>query len=343
MDESNESADRFDLPTVLAPEPIQQAKVSDPTSGWRRRVGLRDIFPLFDGDSSLAGVAPISANDRARGFLIFFDYDSFMGVPDSGWTNNGLRTGFNFATRLGPVTDLTGIHGQVGASIGVYDLVGTDYRLSHKDRAETQGFFTYGLYRKPTANSGITGGLVQDWSVNNTYGIFGENPVLSQLRGQLGYAVSGSNEFGVLGATHLNHSTRNVPSVGETTWQSISQLSGYWHHKWFAGGPDTWLAIGGPSPSRLAGGGSVADYLVTAAANCPLSNALAIENSVTYMHPSSSPGPGGSADETWNFSIGLVLYPGRNARSQTVAGQQWMPLMPVANNGSFLVDTNKSE
>ena len=40
------------------------------------------------------------------------------------------------------------------------------------------------------------------------------------------------------------------------------------------------------------------------------------------------------------FTIGLAFYPQRNARSSTVAGQCWMPLLPVANNGYFLVNTN---
>jgi hypothetical protein len=63
---------------------------------------------------------------------------------------------------------------------------------------------------------------------------------------------------------------------------------------------------------------------------------------VTYMHPSSSPGPAGAQEEAWAFLVGLSFFPGRNARTQTVAGQCWMPLVPVSNNGYFLVDTNRT-
>lgn len=59
------------------------------------------------------------------------------------------------------------------------------------------------------------------------------------------------------------------------------------------------------------------------------------------MHPSSRPGPDGAEEEAWNFTIGVSIYPGCDSRSSTVAGRSWKPLMPLANNGSFLVDTNQ--
>lgn len=324
-------------PSVLAGSQ-PRARVSQTT----RPAGLRDAFPLFSGDASLQGVAPVATRDRAFGTVLFYDYDSFMGPPDSSWANTGMRTGINFGNRLGWITERTGICSQIGASVGVYDWSGTAYRSQHNDRAETQGFLTYGFYRRPTAASPLVGGVVQDWSFNDTYGIYAQNPVLSQLRGQVGYATSASNEYGIMGATHLMGASRTVPGIGQVTWRPISYLAGYWHHKWNACGPDTWLAVGAPSQSRLAGGGSVGDYLVSASANCPLSNAVSLVSGVMYMHPSSSPKPTAAFDETWNFSIGISLYPGRNARNANIAGQQAMPLLNVANNGSFLVDTNRT-
>jgi hypothetical protein len=58
------------------------------------------------------------------------------------------------------------------------------------------------------------------------------------------------------------------------------------------------------------------------------------------MHPSAQPGAVAAAEDAWNFSIGLAFYSGRTARSSTVAGQCWLPQMPIANNGSFLVDAS---
>jgi hypothetical protein len=96
-----------------------------------------------------------------------------------------------------------------------------------------------------------------------------------------------------------------------------------------------------PEQTRLAGGGSLGDYIANAVANLPLNDRVALYSSVTYMHPSALAGPQGSEEDAWNFTVGLAFYPGANARSNTVAGQCWMPQLPVANNGSFLVDTNR--
>ena len=94
--------------------------------------------------------------------------------------------------------------------------------------------------------------------------------------------------------------------------------------------------------SAATGGGSLGDYLIGLSANVPLNDRVALYTLTTYMHPSASAGPAGFDEESWNFTIGLALYPARNARSNTVAGQCWMPLLPVANNGLFLVDTNRT-
>lgn len=305
-----------------------------------QRVGLRDVFPLFSGDASLENVDPISQEHRPLGLLYFVDYDAFRGIPDGGWQNNGIRTGFNLATRLGTFSDLTGIGLQVGSSVGIYDWGGTDYRMQNQEQVETQGFLTYGLYRKPDDISRITGGIVQDWCFNDNFGVFGKCPTLSQLRGQIGYATSASNEFGLWGTAHVVSSTLNVDYFGPVKWQTVNHLSAYWHHKWYATGPDTWLSVGAPSHDRLSGGGSLGDYLVTAISTCPLSNAVSVVSSITYMHQSGRLGGINAADEAWNFTVGLAIYPRRNARTTTVAGDRWMPLMPVANNGSFLVDTS---
>jgi hypothetical protein len=306
----------------------------------RQWVGFRDVVPYYYGDPSLNGVDPVADCSWPIGSVFSLDYDAFMGVPDSGWENNGIRLGANFGTRLGTLTERTGICSQFGASLGVYGWSGTDYRLQNRDQAQTQGFLTYGLYHRPTEDSRIVAGLVQDWSFNDTYGVFGENPLLSQLRWQLGYAVNASNDYGVSGSVHVLNDTQTVPFFGETTWQAVSYLNTYWHHKWTACGADTWITLGVPLEERLTGQGSIGDYLVSAIAVCPLNDCVSAVSGVTYMHPSGAPGPAAAVDEMWNFSVGISIYPRRNARSTTVAGQQTMPLLPLANNGSFIVDTD---
>jgi hypothetical protein len=276
------------------------------------------------------------------GLVGLLSYDSFRGVQDGAWQNNGVVAGFNFGTRMGVLSELTGIGFQIGATVGAFNWSGTDYRPFNQDSAQTQGFFTYGLFRRANESSNWTAAVVQDTMYNNNFGQFGQNPTMSQMRGWLGYCTDAWNEFGIWGACRGWGQTIVIPGVGPTTWQPVQQLNVFWHHKWQAGGPDTWFWIGRPEQSRLTRDGSLGDWLASASATAPLGNRIALFALATYMHPSAGPGSVGAVEEAWNFTIGLAFYPRPNARSSTVAGRCWMPFMPVANNGYFLVDTNRS-
>ncbi|HEX4149834.1 MAG TPA: hypothetical protein VHY20_12635, partial [Pirellulales bacterium] len=91
---------------------------------------------------------------------------------------------------------------------------------------------------------------------------------------------------------------------------------------------------------RLNGDGTLGSFIVSALASVPLSNSISLYTLVTYMRPSDRPSAAAAEEDAWNFTIGLSFTTRRNARSSTVAGQCWMPQLPVANNGFFLVDTN---
>ena len=272
----------------------------------------------------------------------FFGYDTWRGVADDSWQNNGLHVGLNYGSRLGCFSDFTGIGFQVGGSFGVYDWMGTDYRIAHNNVAETQGFLTWGFFRKAQGSSGWNLGIVQDWMFNNNFGVLAQNPNLGQLRGQIGYATSSVNEIGVWGAVRDKEDSQFVPGYGERSYRPINQANAFWHHKWGQFGPDTWVSVGVPEHDRLAGSGSLGDYIANAWATAPLSDYVSLYTQVMYMHASAAPGPQGSEEDAWMFAAGVSLYFGGNARSRTVAGQCWQPLMPVANNGFFLVDTNKT-
>jgi hypothetical protein len=291
-------------------------------------------------DPSLANQLPASDECPDWGLMTFLGYDAFRGVSQGGWATFGGHVGFNLGTRLGHFSEWSGIGAQVGGSFGVFSWAGTDYQMAHHNEAELQGFVTYGLFRKPTQCSHWNAGVVQDWMFNRNFSVFAENPSLSQLRGQVGYATSACNEIGVWGTVRVFDDTRTIDGFGWTTWRPINQISTYWHHKWHCGGPDTWLSIGIPEQSRLSGGGSLGDWLVSATTVYPFSDRVAPYTNVMYMHQSASAGDAGAQEDAWNLTIGIAFYPGRNARSTNVSGQRWMPLFPVANNGSFLVDAS---
>lgn len=304
-------------------------------------LGMSEAAPGdFSRNGRLSDLAPDCDPCPDYGGYLFVGYDSWRGVSDGSWGNNGIHTGANVGMKLGSFSDWTGIGFQIGGSVGVYNWNGTDYKMFHPNAGTTQGFLTYGFFRKARDDSRWSASIVQDWMFNSNFSVFGQDPTLMQFRGQLGYAVTSADEFGVWGAWRGWGDTKNVPHFGPVTWRPIDQASLYWHHKWGIGEPDTWLWVGIPERDRLAGNGSLGDYYVGVLANAPLNDVVSLYAQVTYMHPSSSPGGGGATEDQWNFFIGLALYPGRNARSRTVAGRCWMPQMPVANNGTFLVDAS---
>jgi hypothetical protein len=286
---------------------------------------------------------PATCDDcPTHGVMSFVSYDSFRGISDGSWQNNGIVVGLNYGTRLGVVSDLTGFGFQIGGSVGAFNWAGTDYRFKDQNRAQTQGFLTYGFFRNATESSRWSAAVVQDWMFNDNFGLYAQNPTLSQGRGQLGYATSAANEFGVWGTWGWVTDARYVAGVGPVTWRPINQLNGYWHHKWTRGGADTTIWAGVPQRHRLDGGGSLGDYLAGALGSVPLNDRFGFYGLVTYMHQSAHAGPAASLEDAWNFTVGVTLFPGRNARSNSVAGRCWMARLPVANNGYFLNDTNRT-
>jgi hypothetical protein len=341
---------RFDVPSELAPPevdpppypnvvtdtaPLEGSAIPPTEPNWFTSV-FGNAVPLPQD------VCPACEGCPRIGLYGFFGYDSWHGVQDHGHSNAGLNKGVNFGTRLGRVSDWTGIGFQLGGSVGVYNFTGTNFHVTHQDEATPQGLVTYGFFRKANEQSNFSGAVVQDWMINSNFGVLAQNPTLAQWRGQLGYAVGPWNELGVWASWRGQGDTRLVPGIGATAWRPVQQLNAYWHHKWQERGADTWLWFGVPDHDRLTGGGSLGDYLVGALASCPLSDCVMLYSQLTYMHPSAAPGALGAVEEAWNFTIGLAYYHARNARTSSVAGQCWMPQLPVANNGSFLVDTSRT-
>ena len=341
-----ERSDQFALTAERLPAVTAETQPRGTVSGVGSMAGhTHSSNALVSGDSTCcAGMCDLSPECDAcpnRGLIAFLGYDSWRGISDGGWANYSIHTGANFGSRLGAFSDWTGIGMQAGGSVGAANWAGTDYRLSRLDDGQTQGFITYGLFRKPQEGSAWSAAVVHDWMLNDNYGLFAEDPTMAQWRAQAGYALSATSEVGIWGTWRMQGDTRDVDIFGPTTWRSINQINTYWHYHWHAGGPDTWLWLGLPENDRLNGDGSLGDFLVGALANCPLSDRIALYAMVSYMHQSAAPGPAGATEDAWNFTTGLSFYPARNARTRTVAGQCWMPQLPVANNGTFLVDVSQ--
>lgn len=265
--------------------------------------------------------------------------DTFRGVSDGDLQSNlGLVTGANLGIPV-PVLNEMGLGWQLGATYGIYDWDGRALRNTSDTQQQT--FVTTGIFRKGFDGRRLSFGLVYDWMINNNWGEFATGSVLGQWRGQVEYALSNCNAVGIMGTLWDRQHSQQVAlddSLIIVGARPVNQLQFFWHHK-FCKGADGRLWLGFfPNHERLNGDGSLYDTSIGGDITLPLSKKLALYANFQYVHPSASAGPDAAFDNSYNLGVGLVFYPGGNARSRNINGGCWMPYMPVANNSTFLVD-----
>ncbi len=274
--------------------------------------------------------------------ILFTGFDSWRGFSDGSWVNNnGVNTGFNWGTNIGD----SNVGFQFGSSFGVYDWNGRGFPGAENDEAQTQVFITTGFFKKADGCSNWSAGIVYDWSINNNFGVFSNEPTLGQWRGTLSYAVNACNEFGFWGTLRDRSAIQQTPiaPTGVVSFRSVNQANFFWHHK-FEQGADSYIWFGFPDDSKLGPlEGSLGDFIVGGSVSAPISETLALYGNVAYMSPSAAPGVAASAEDTWNVGFGLAFYPYRNARTHTVSGSCSAPLQNVANNGTFFVDASQQD
>jgi hypothetical protein len=258
--------------------------------------------------------------------LIFGGGDAWKGAGEVlGTSNNfGLRTGFNTGFGWGD----SKIRGQFGGSVAAYDFRGR--AVGDPIEGETQLFLTTGIYRRSDILEGDrwSAGVVYDLMNDNNYGVLGDEITISQGRALVGYAVDERNEFGGWGAFQLRDTAVQLTGAARTPVNTVNQINAFWHHTYDFGG-DTYAYVG------LADG--LSDFTWGLTGTAPLSNRLGVYGGFNYYAPSAAAGPAGAAEEFWNVSFGLVFYPGAKAANRSVSGWQGMPLLNVADNGTFQV------
>ena len=272
-----------------------------------------------------------------------FGADSYKSLGDSGLTgfapqpfslgnSFGAVSGFNTGFRLGE----SRIRGQVGASYGVYDIKGRTTTAPIKDDSlEQQTYLTGGIYKRSDVCGGdrISWGAVYDQFIGHQWGWANNEVSLGQFRGILGYALNETNEVGSWGTFHINNDSVALgfpPNVVLTNIRAMNQANSYLRHQWAFGG-NSMLYAG------VVDRADVASWQFGMINLAPVSTSTSLYGNFTYVAPSSATGLVGSSEEQWNASVGMVFYLGKKAVSRTVSGNQGMPLLPVANNGSFLI------
>ncbi|MBS0209588.1 MAG: hypothetical protein JSS27_11615 [Planctomycetes bacterium] len=315
-----------------------------------RLAGLRSCLPPTSDCCPTVGVYAISGYDSWRGP----SQGTFAG-------NNGGNSGVNMAF---PLLRDRGIAFQVGGTFGLYNWNGnaaaTGAALggpvpvgNTNQQMQSQLFLTYGFFRRADTDRRISWGVVQDWMVVNNFGVAGDSFSLSQFRGQVAYAMSDRNEVGLWGSLAV---MGGGSTLNGDQYRSVQQINAFYHRKFARGGADGWFYIGLPETYRLAGpssvigiagvptsnfgGGSLGCLTLGTNVIAPINDRVSLYANWAYLAPSSAYSASAAADQIWNLQFGFMFYPGNAARSSTVAGRKFMPYMPVANNGTFMVDTN---
>lgn len=266
---------------------------------------------------------------------LFIAGDQYRNVGDTNYlgilnTSVGARGGFNTGFGLG---DLTSARLQLGMSLGLYDPKG---RLNTPDTGlERQFITTLGFYKRSDAANGVrcSWGAVYDVFSAQNWGNFSQDITLGQIRLVGGWALSDTREIGLWGAIGTQNTyawTATVFAVPGQHLRPTDQLNIYYKKHW-AFGADTQLYVGAINANDYG------DWQVGFNGRAPMNERVSLYASANYVAPSDPMGMLGSTEEQWNFSVGMVLFLGRKAVAPDVSGQQGLPLLPVADNGSFLL------
>lgn len=266
----------------------------------------------------------------------FAGLDTWKTQADTDWPSQfGVVNGVNAAAPL-PGLSRYGIGGQLGASYGIYDLQGRETG-GDGDRGSSQEqlFITSGFFRRADAQMPFNLGVAYDAMINDNFGEDSNEPYLGQWRGLIGFCLSARNEIGWWGAFHDRRDTQDG-----ITYRTVQQNNMYWHHN-FLGGADSWLWVGIPERNRLTGDGNLYEWNLGGLVNVPLTARTGLYGSFAYFCPSAPAGTDAAVEEeAYQLGMGLSIFLGATSRNASVAGRTWAPLMPMANNGNMVVDTN---
>jgi hypothetical protein len=363
---SNEAADNSTSVAAVA-DGGSTPFVPEKSAGVIPPAGTNDDVPCGNCEGLGCGCGCCKADcDECPGIGIevLTGVQCWRSVADSDLQNNfGPMVSANVGVPIPGLREY-GIGAQVGFSYAAADLDGRENFFTGADDSDVQQqtFFTAGLFRRAFDGDHWTSrfslGIAYDWMVNDAYGVMAQSPFLGQWRGQIGYCLSAQNEIGIWGTLRDRGDERFDPYGDPIVYRPLSQIDLFWHHT-FCSGANCWLSVGMPEHLHTAihenliadqqlgqsplatsvNDGSLGEFTLGATFIVPISQRWALYANASYMRPTAAPGAGAAVEDAYSVGFGLTFYPGGNARTRTVAGNCWMPYLPVANNGTFLVDS----
>ena len=350
--------------------PETQAATAAPTGNCARlRLRLRqELRMLLRQELRLR--LPHGCDDcPGYGLEVFSGVEAYHNVTDYFYQRDaGFVVGGNVGAPVPKLSEY-GIGAQFGVGYHAADFDGrflyNSFNTTETSATQQELFLTAGLFRRACGGDGLLShfsmGIAYDWLLTTDFGAIEQSPTLGQWRGQVGYCLSDCNEIGVWGTLRDRGSCKdghleiNDPDFNQFPYhyQALSQIDFFWHHT-FCCGANMWLNFGIPEQTYLAvasdgsqiSNGSLYSWTLGATFIVPISKTLALYADGEYMRPSCSASAGGpyaglaSIEQGYSICFGLQFYPSGNAGTNTVAGNCWMPLLPVANNSNFLINSN---
>lgn len=262
---------------------------------------------------------------------VFIGGDAVANIGDfpvGGFGNSfGIVSGFNTGFAIGNAR----VRGQFGASYGAYDFKGRGFG-AEADSLEEQIFLTGGVYKRADLNGGesVSWALAYDGLVTDNWGANASEIEVGQVRYLAGWAFNECNEFGIWGTFNTTEDIATIAGRGTPTVRAMKQANAYWKHN-SAFGADTMLYIGAMDNA------DVGDWVFGLTGRAPMSHSASLYGNFSYVTPSVNTGTVGDTEDTWNVAFGVVFFSGGKAVSPDVAGNEGLPLLPLANNSSLLV------
>jgi len=249
--------------------------------------------------------------------------DAFKGPLDLDGLNG------NFGVRLGvnagfPMFRRLGIGVQAGTSAVLSNFHGTEFT---GDSIRQQNFTTAGVFQyDPFGWMGFKWGFGFDWMFDRYY----ESMSFQQWRIKMAYEWCSTHEIGIWAV---------IPDDGGNAWvgrpgsyvlerfEPVAQGNLYYRRYW------NWLG-----DSHVTGWIGIAEepgeFIFGGDTRVAIGPRWAVVGSFNYILPSAR-GESGRDEEMWNVSVGLehVFGPG-SCRSRH---EKFVPLLPLADNGTFAV------
>lgn len=280
--------------------------------------GVGDCVPLADmGCWNVCGGLPWHHLE------IFGGAHGFTGPVNRGQTGSfGFHEGVNWGAPL-PWFGC----GMLGMQAGMRATHSHFSGASFTPEERQQIFVTGGIFRR--VDWGFQSGIVIDYLHEDWY----LETDLVQLRGEVSWLYPCHHEIGFwfTASTQKDVVTSRFFVGGQQTQQQETLQGTDLYAFFYRYRVDN---CGGATGRVFAGFTGAADGLIGADFQVPINDAWALVSNFTYLVPDESNSSLGHVEEAWNFGLALVWRPGGGFLSTNY----YRPLLPVADNGSFMVD-----